>query len=287
MRNRTIAQSYVMLAAGAILGFIRPGTAQELPPYPDWSGQWRIHTDSQTPLSGQWDPTKPGGPAQQAPLTPEYQARYEANLADQAAGGQGDDRRGYCLPSGMPRVMSATYPMEVIITPKTTYILTDNSSPRRIFTDGRPWPREIEPSFEGLSIGRWRDPDATGRYTTLEVETRGLKGPRTFEASGIRLHDDNQTVIKEWIKLDQDNNTILFDEITTYDHALTRPWTVIKKYKRVSDPYPKWFYNECAESNPLIMIGRDSYYISGDGFLMPVKKGQQPPDLRHFRPENK
>ena len=45
MRNRTIAQSYVMLAAGAILGFIRPGTAQELPPYPDWSGQWRIHTD--------------------------------------------------------------------------------------------------------------------------------------------------------------------------------------------------------------------------------------------------
>lgn len=153
MRNRTIAQSYVMLAAGAILGFIRPGTAQELPPYPDWSGQWRIHTDSQTPLSGQWDPTKPGGPAQQAPLTPEYQARYEANLADQAAGGQGDDRRGYCLPSGMPRVMSATYPMEVIITPKTTYILTDNSSPRRIFTDGVPWPREIEPSFEGLQSG--------------------------------------------------------------------------------------------------------------------------------------
>ena len=102
--------------------------------------------------------------------------------------------------------------------------------------------------------------------------------------SGIRLHDDNQTVIKEWIKLDQDN-TILFDEITTYDHALTRPWTVIKKYKRVSDPYPKWFYNEC--ENLFIMIGRDSYYISGDGFLMPVKKGQQPPDLRHFRPENK
>ena len=44
-------------------------------------------------MSGiQWDPTKPLGPAQQPPLTPEYQARYEASLADQAPGGLGDDR---------------------------------------------------------------------------------------------------------------------------------------------------------------------------------------------------
>jgi hypothetical protein len=60
--------------------------------------------------------------------------------------------------------MTVVYPMEIVITPKTTYILTDNSEPRRIFTDSREWPDEIEPSFNGLSIGKWIDADAHGHY---------------------------------------------------------------------------------------------------------------------------
>ena len=129
--------------------------------------------------------------------------------------------------------------------------------------------------------------DATGRYATLEVETRGLKGPRTFDASGIRMHDDDQTVVKERIHLDNSNQNTLIDEITTIDHALTRPWTVTKKYARDPSTTPIWRFNECAENNPLILVGKESYYISGDGFLMPVKKGQQPPDLRYFKPAGK
>src|SRR5262245_51062040 len=159
--------------------------------YPDFSGQWK-RPDG---VGIQWDQNKPLG-KQQAPLTPEYQARYEANLADQALGGQGDDKTGQCIPHGMPRVMTVVYPMEIIIMPKTTYILTDYTVPRRIFTDGRDWPKEVEPQFNGLSIGKWTDPDASGRFSTLEVETRGFKGPRTYEASGIRLHDAGETVIK-------------------------------------------------------------------------------------------
>jgi hypothetical protein len=38
----------------------------------------------------------------------------------------------------------------------------------------------------------------------------------------------------------------------------------------------------CAENNPHIEIGHDTYMLSADGYLMPVKKGQKPPDLRHF-----
>src|SRR6266705_294230 len=68
--------------------------------YPDWSGQWR-----RPPGVGvQWDQSKPIGRGQQAPLTPEYQAHYEANLADQAAGGQGLDVTGQCISPGMPRM---------------------------------------------------------------------------------------------------------------------------------------------------------------------------------------
>src|SRR5439155_24585380 len=98
--------------------------------YPDFSGQWK-RPDG---VGIQWDQTKPFGPRQQPPLTPEYQARYEASLKDQAAGGQGDDTTGQCIPHGMPRVMTIVYPMEIIIMPKTTYILTDYTVPRRIFT---------------------------------------------------------------------------------------------------------------------------------------------------------
>jgi len=252
----------------------------DLGKYPDFSGQWKRPAG----VGIQWDQSKPLGPAQQAPLTPEYQARYVANLADQREGGQGDDTTGRCIPHGMPRVMTVVFPMEIVIMPKTTYILTDYTVPRRIFTDGRDWPKEVEPTFNGLSIGKWVDPDADGRYATLEVETRGFKSPRNFEASGIRLHDDGQTVIKERIHLDRANKNILIDEITTIDNALTRPWSVTKRYVRETNPNLVWHFNDCAENNQHVFIGKDSYFVTADGFLMPVKKGQLPPDLRYFSP---
>jgi hypothetical protein len=124
--------------------------------------------------------------------------------------------------------------------------------------------------------------DSDGRYSTLEAETRGFKGPRTFEASGIRLHDDNETVIKERFSLDKADKNILLDEITTIDHALTRPWVVTKRYRHEPDPTPIWHFNDCAEDNHHVVLGKDSYFITSDGMLMPTKKGQKPPDLRYF-----
>ena len=103
---------------------------------------------------------------------------------------------------------------------------------RRIYTDGRSWPKDAEPSFMGYSIGKWIDEDGRGRYDVLEVETRNLKGPRAFDASGIPLHTDNQTVVRERIYLDKSDPNILHDEVTTIDNALTRPWTVTKNYHR-------------------------------------------------------
>ena len=106
---------------------------------------------------------------------------------------------------------------------------------RRIFTDGRDWPTDIEPTYQGYSIGRWIDEDGDGRYDVLEVETRGpFKGPRAYDATGLPLHFDNQSIFKERFHLDKADPNILHDEITVFDHALTRPWSVDKTYRAQS-----------------------------------------------------
>jgi hypothetical protein len=259
-----------------------PAAAQTDPgKLPDWNGQWR-----RIGAGNQWDPTKPAGLAQQAPLTPEYQAIFEANLADQAAGGQGTDPLYRCVPPGMPRQMTVVFPMEIMIMPSTTYMAFEQGNVlRRIYTDGRGFPAEREPSFAGYSIGKWLDQGGTGRYDLLEIETRGFKGPRVYDPAGIPLHQDNESIVKERLFLDKQNPDLMHDEITTIDHALTRPWTVTKTVRRERNPM--WYENNCMEDNHHVEIGAQSYFLGADGMLMPAKKDQLPPDLRYFKPARK
>ena len=85
MTNRRLIGSVALLA---LLTLATAGArAEGEGKYPDWGGQWV------RPSGIQFDPTKPLGRGQQAPLTPEYQAKFEAGLADQAAGGQGERAR--------------------------------------------------------------------------------------------------------------------------------------------------------------------------------------------------
>lgn len=248
--------------------------------YPDLKGQWTRIGDAR------WDPSRLRDLGQQAPLTPEYQKIYEDNLADQKQGGQGIDPTYTCIPDGMPRAMNVVMPMEIIITPKVTYIIIEYFNQwRRVYTDGRDWPKDVQPSFMGYSIGRWIDQDDNGRYDALEIETRALKGPRVYDQTGIPLHADNQAVMQELIYLDKTNPNILHDRITTIDHALTRPWTVTKSYLRNRNPV--WVEFNCAEHNDHVHIGNEAYFLSADGLLMPAKKDQSTPDLRNFEPTQK
>ncbi|HEY2231690.1 MAG TPA: hypothetical protein VGI22_28910 [Xanthobacteraceae bacterium] len=253
--------------------------------YPDFKGQWERFVVRGVFGQPSFDQTRPWGKGQQAPLTPEYQAIHEASLADQAAGGLGGDvDHTRCGAEGMPFMMVAFRPLEFVITPETTYIIIADYDPlRRVFTDGRDWPKYIEPTFGGYSIGKWIDENGDGRYDVLEVETRGFKGPREFDATGLPMHEDNQSIFKERIYLDKADRNILHDEITVIDHALTRPWTVDKRYTRNLDPRPEWFESICAEYNAQVFVGNQHYYLSADGFLMPTRPDQPPPDTRYFK----
>jgi hypothetical protein len=116
------------------------------------------------------------------------------------------------MPGGMPRMM-VYQTQEYVIPAETTYILLGGADHyRRIFTDGRPWPAEIEPTYQGYSIGTWLDEDRDGKYDVLEVETRGpFKGPRAYDATGLPLHFDNMSTFKERFFLDKAEPAARFD----------------------------------------------------------------------------
>src|ERR1700704_231266 len=214
-------------------------------------------------LRGQWQrigPNRWESATIKAPLTSEYRAVYEANLTAMEAGGVGDMASWYCLPQGMPMMMSLYDPMEIVVTPDITYILIShvNDSYRRIYTDGRDWPAEgeYELTFAGYSIGRWIARDGDGRYDMPEVETRYFKGPRVYDGTGLPLHRDNRSIVKERIYLDKADRNLLYNEITVIDNALTRPWSIVKKAGRDPKLRPVWLTSVCAENNSMVRIGK-------------------------------
>ena len=269
--SAALAVALMMPAAGA--------RAWDDSKYPDFGDQWKRPNG----IANQFDQTKPQNLAQKPPLKPEYQKIWEAGLQDQKEGGQGTDPTYQCIPDGMPRVMNVIFPMEIIVTPKTTFMLIEYMiQQRRIFTDGRSFPKdgEFEPSFQGYSIGNWKDEDGDGKYDVLEVETRLLKNPRSYDPSGIPFHADGKTVVKERLFLEKGNKDVLHDVITTVDNALTQPWTVDKKFVRQRDPI--WVEASCPEGNPYVRLGDQIYMRGSDNNLMPAKKNQKAPDLHHF-----
>ena len=64
--NRTAAVAIVMVLGMAMGG----ARAFDESKYPNWKGQW-VRGD---PGGGRYDPSKPGGRGQQAPLKPEFHA---------------------------------------------------------------------------------------------------------------------------------------------------------------------------------------------------------------------
>ena len=75
----------ILLAVLVVLPFNGAQAAEEAK-YPNFKGQWNAINYR---LGGQvikYDPNKPWGRGQEAPLTPEYQKVLEDSMADQAKG---------------------------------------------------------------------------------------------------------------------------------------------------------------------------------------------------------
>lgn len=171
-----------------------------------------------------WTPGVPPGAAQNPPLTPAYAKIFQQHLANAAAGHPtGDTVAASCLPPGMPRIMTMTYPMEITMGPDRVMIYGEwLEQVRRIFTDGRPLPEDPEPSFNGEAVGHWEG-------DILVSTAYGFRADTNLESSGLPKSDKMIAYERIWLA---DDDT-LRDEITLVDPvAFTKPWTVTKTFKR-------------------------------------------------------
>ncbi len=192
--NGVAEGSLMMLGLGA-------AAAAEDGKYPTGKGQW--NRERVTGIAGQpsFDPHKPWGKGQEAPLTPEYQAVLEANLKSQREGGFFDWLGASCRGFGMPLIMYPFQPIEFIVTPETTYVLIDwVEHTRRIYTDGRDWPKEIEPTLVGYSIGKWLDTDGDGRFDTGDPRLQGPAPLRRLRAAAAPRVNQSSRSAYRWTR---------------------------------------------------------------------------------------
>jgi hypothetical protein len=172
-------------------------------------------------------------------LTPEDLAKWEMMRKSRMSGSYEFDNNAKCLPPGMPAMMSMAYGMEIMQTKdKITFFSELNDALRRVFLDGRkPAQRHLDdPTYAGYSTGHWEG-------DTLVVETVALH-PDSF-IEGFTPHSDAMTV-RERIRLIGPG--LLEDRITVTDpKALTKPWEVVRTYRKASPPNDELREFACAE----------------------------------------
>jgi hypothetical protein len=208
-----------------------------------------------------WVPGIPPGRGQNPPLTAGYAKIFEGHLADAAAGKPTGDPTAGCLPPGMPRVMTMTYPMEITMGTDRIMIYAEwDEQVRRIFTDGRPLPLDPDPTYNGESVGHWE-----GNF--LLSTAYGFKLETNMESSGLPKSDKAIAYERIWLA---DDDT-LRDEFTLVDPvALVKPWTVTKTYKRAPPDF---------EIEPYVCLENNRNPIAPDGSIKAIlQSGGKPQD---------
>jgi len=192
----------------------------------DFSGTWDRYPLS-TENSGQ-DPTvvpRPE-PIPAPPLKPEFKAAWDAEQkkinAANAAGEPIATGYTHCIPDGMPAMMMAMFPIEVLQTPRQTTIIQEAyNQVRRIYmNDTLPAVEDAEPGFWGHSTGKWEGND-------FVVETIGIKDNVRFRnaphSAAMRIHERMRVIDKDHFE----------NDVTVEDpEYLTGPWQWKWVYQR-------------------------------------------------------
>jgi len=205
---------------------------------PDWRGIWTPNFP------------KPGDPAPEQPsLTPASAAELKAVEDAEARNDEPATESANCLPPGMPTIMFQPYDLEFLFTPgRVTIIQEAYMQVRRVYTDGRGHPANLDPTFNGHSIGHWEG-------DTLVIDTVGL-GHRTPLGFNRLNHGPNLHVV-ERIHLTSPDTMEVAMTLTDPD-ALQKPWHIVRTFHRHRDLDQLEFICEENNRNPIDKTGRVS-----------------------------
>lgn len=178
----------------------------------------------------------------EVPFQPWAAALYKERRANNGR----DDPNNRCLPSGIPEKEAVTSPFKIMQFPGETLILYESRTIfREVFTDGRPLPKDPNPTWQGYSIGRWEGDD-------FVVETNGLNDKIWMDTNGHPITEAAR--ITE--RFHRKNFGHMDIQITIDDpKAYTKPWTITENPSLLVDT--DLLESVCEENN------KDARHIVG------------------------
>jgi hypothetical protein len=214
---------------------------------PNITGVWEIYPD---PFAGDENTflelsAPNGGPKLKEPYASQWKARREHREAMLKAGTPLADPSTLCIPEGMPTIMWAIFPLQILQTPGQITVLAEFlTQTRRIFMNApMPHPDDYAPTFYGFSTGRWEG-------DTLVVTTKGVQEETQF----FEIPHSSEMTITERLRLtspDMLENHIVIDD----PERLIEPYHFSYGYKRNDDYRIMEFY--CEREDPLLKVNPD------------------------------
>jgi len=168
-----------------------------------------------------------------------------------------------CKPSGGPRQFLTPYGVEIVDLPEMKRIMImDIGGPhtfRTIYMDGRPHPKDLQPSYYGHSIGSW-DKD------TLVVDTIGFN-ERFWIDRGQAPHTEKLHLIEKFTRTDMNNMTY---ELTVDDPgAYTAIWS--RSSAMTFRAGTELFEYVCQDNNfaPELLVGSELNKVDRSSQIVP------------------
>jgi hypothetical protein len=190
---------------------------------PDFSGTWERYPDPYDDSRFPADPPPPaGGPQLKEPYASAFRKLYQRKAEADEKGAPLADPPTLCLPEGVPTIMAAVHPIEIVQTPRQIVVLAEFlTQTRRIYLNEKmPAFDDISPGYNGYSVGHWQG-------QTLVVQTIGVREDIRF----MQIPHSAQMTVTERLRLTAPD--LLENQITIDDPSvLAKPYVFTFGYKR-------------------------------------------------------
>jgi hypothetical protein len=217
----TLAASALCVPLAVSLGaqwvnYPTPGLPRTAEGKPNLSAPAPRMADGKPDLSGVWEHLNSRGSAYYLDkIDIPWQPWAKALFQERTDNNQKDNPESRCLPRGVPKA-DAFDIHKIIQTSGVILVLYEYGTTfRQIFTDGRPLPKDPNPTWMGYSVGHWEG-------DTLVVESNGFNGKAWLSGQGVPTTDALH--VTERIRRRAFGHMEI--QITIDDpKAYTKPWT--------------------------------------------------------------